>query len=332
MAVLVTGGTGFIGSHTAVVLLEAGFDVVIVDNLANSKPDVPQRIGRITGKTPAFHQVDLLDKAALEKVFEAHEFESVIHFAGLKAVGESVSQPLRYYHNNITGTLNLLETMQAHAVNRLVFSSSATVYGDSAAVPMREDALISATNPYGQTKVMIEIILRDACRADGRLSAALLRYFNPVGAHESGLIGEDPSGIPNNLVPYIAKVARGELEKLRVFGDDYDTPDGTGVRDYIHVMDLAKGHLAALEWTKNHTGADAFNLGTGSGSSVMEVVRAFEQANGIPIPLEMAPRRPGDIGTCYADVQKARDTLGWEAALSLGDMMRDAWRFARGQN
>ncbi len=327
MAVLVTGGAGYIGSHTCVELLNEGEQIIIVDNFSNSKPEVLNQIRKITGKDFQFYQADLLNREAIKKIFSENAVESVIHFAGLKAVGESVSLPLRYYHNNITGTLILCEEMEAANVKRLVFSSSATVYGMNNPVPYREDMPTSATNPYGWTKVMIEQILKDLYTANPTFSISILRYFNPVGAHESGLIGEDPNGIPNNLTPYIAKVAKGELPKLTVYGDDYDTKDGTGVRDYIHVVDLAKGHLSALKKLRTETGVSIYNLGSGEGHSVLEVVRAYEKASGRPVPYVIGPRRAGDIASCYADPKKAEQELHWKATKSLYDMCLDSWRF-----
>lgn len=328
MAILVTGGTGFIGSHTVVELLNINADVIIVDNLCNSKACVLDRIETITGKRPIFYKVDLLDRAALAEVFDRHpEIDSVIHFAGLKAVGESVSIPLRYYHNNLTGTFNLCEEMIAHGVHRIVFSSSATVYGLPKSVPISEDFPLSTTNPYGETKLMIERILKDVTVAVPEFSVAILRYFNPIGAHESGLIGEDPCGIPNNLFPYISKVAYGKLPCLSVFGDDYDTPDGTGVRDYIHVVDLARAHLKALDFTVDFHGIDYFNIGTGNGYSVLEAVKAFEKASGLPVAYKIAPRRPGDIGACYANPEKAARVLGWHAEYGMDRMCEDAARW-----
>jgi UDP-glucose 4-epimerase len=325
--ILVTGGAGYIGSHTCVELLKGGFDVVIVDNLANSKMAAVRRIKELAGRTPTFHKVDLLDAGGLAKVFEAHPVAAVIHFAGLKAVGESVALPLEYYHNNLTGTLVLVQQMRARGVKRLVFSSSATVYGDPHTVPITEDFPLSATNPYGRTKLMIEEILRDLAVSDNSWQVALLRYFNPVGAHASGRIGEDPNGIPNNLVPYISQVAVGRLPELSVFGGDYDTPDGTGVRDFIHVVDLAQGHLAALRRLESDPGLVTYNLGTGRGYSVLEMVKAFETACGKPLPHRIVARRSGDIGTCYADPTKARVELGWEAKLGIAEMCADAWRW-----
>ena len=328
MKVLVTGGAGYIGSHTCVELLNAGHELVIVDNFVNSRPEALDAIRTITGRDFAFFEADLRDRAALERVFDGHAIDAVIHFAGLKAVGESVARPLEYYDNNLCGFIVLAEVMRDHGVKKLVFSSSATVYGMDNPVPFNEEMPTSATNPYGYTKVMIEQMLRDIARADGEWAVCLLRYFNPIGAHESGLIGEDPNGIPNNLLPYVAQVAAGKLEELTVFGDDYDTPDGTGVRDYIHVVDLALGHLAALEYVKDHPGAEAVNLGTGKGTSVLEIVHAFEKASGRTIPYRIAPRRPGDIATCYAETDKAARLLGWRATRNIEDMCRDGWRFA----
>ena len=328
MKVLVTGGAGYIGSHTCVELLEAGHEVVVLDNLSNSCETAVQRVEQITGKPLPFYQTDLLDYAASEKVFQAHAFDAVIHFAGLKAVGESVARPLAYYHNNITGTLHLLDLMQKYRVKNLVFSSSATVYGNPHTVPIREDFPLSATNPYGRTKLMLEQILRDVAAADDGLRVSLLRYFNPVGAHKSGMIGEDPNDIPNNLMPYIAQVAIGKLPCLSVFGNDYDTPDGTGVRDYIHVVDLARGHLKALDHLEaQKERVDVFNLGTGHGYSVLEMVAAFEKASGKHVPYRIAPRRPGDIAACYADPSKAARELGFRAEYSLADMCADSWNW-----
>ncbi len=330
MSILVTGGTGFIGSHTVVELLKIGEKVVIVDNLKNSKKCVLDRIETITGKRPAFECVDLLDKEALDGVFTAYpDIESVIHFAGLKAVGESVEKPLLYYHNNLTGTFNLLECMEKHDVNRIVFSSSATVYGMPKSVPISEDFPLSTTNPYGETKLMIERILKDACHARPALSACVLRYFNPIGAHESGLIGEDPRGIPNNLLPYIAKVAAGKLEYLRVFGNDYPTADGTGVRDYIHVVDLALAHLCAIKRTEKVTGIEYYNIGTGTGYSVLDIVAAFGKAWGSEIPYKIVERRSGDIAECYANPTLAYEVLGWRAERDLARMCEDAARWQK---
>ena len=330
MAILVTGGTGYIGSHTTVELLKKGERVIIVDNLSNSKLCVLDRIETITGKRPEFVHCDLLDYDALNEVFEKNpDIESVIHFAGLKAVGESCQLPLKYYHNNLTGTFNLLECMIAHKVWRIVFSSSATVYGLPKSVPIREDFPLSTTNPYGETKLMIERILKDTAIANPEMSVCVLRYFNPIGAHESGLIGEDPRGIPNNLLPYIAKVAAGRLACLSVFGDDYNTPDGTGVRDYIHVVDLALAHLKALDYTKKYNGIDYINVGTGNGYSVLEMVRAFGDVWGAPVNYKIAPRRPGDIAECYADPTKAYEVLGWKAERDLVRMCEDSARWQK---
>jgi len=318
MAILVTGGTGYIGSHTCVELLEKGFDVVVIDNLINSEASTIDKIQTITGKKIKFIKGDLLDRRFLDKVFSKHKFDAVIHFAGLKAVGESIEKPLLYYHNNIVGTINLLESMKAFNVKKLVFSSSATVYGKGKP-PLTEDLPMSTTNPYGATKRMIEEILRDVCAADKDFTAVILRYFNPVGAHKSGLIFENPKGIPNNIAPYIVKVARGELECLGVFGSDYKTLDGTGVRDYIHVVDLAQGHITALEKVKTQ-GAHIYNLGTGSGVSVLQLHAAFEKAFNKKIPYKIMPRRAGDIDVCYADCTKAKKELGWVAKLGIDDM------------
>ena len=329
MAILVTGGAGFIGSHTCVELLTNGYEVVIVDNFINSKPEALARIKQITGKDFKFYEADLLDKAAVESIFIENKIEAVIHFAGLKAVGESVAQPIRYYHNNITGTLILCQIMQEAGVKKIVFSSSATVYGSPKTVPIREDFPLHTTNPYGSTKLMIENILQDIFVADNEWSIALLRYFNPIGAHKSGLIGEDPNGIPNNLLPYIAQVAAGKLECLSVYGNDYDTKDGTGVRDYIHVVDLAQGHIKAVEKVLSGSGVDAYNLGTGIGYSVLDMVRAFEKANSVTVNYKIAPRRPGDIAVCFADPEKAKKLLGWQAQFGIEDMCRDSWNFVK---
>jgi UDP-glucose 4-epimerase len=328
--ILVTGGAGFIGSHTVVELLAAGRAPVILDNLSNSKPEAVRRVEEIAGRPPGsipFHRVDLLDREAVRRVFREHDIGAVIHFAGLKAVGESVSVPLRYYHNNLTGTFHLCEAMGEAGCKDIVFSSSATVYGDPASLPIREDFPLSATNPYGRTKLMLEQILADLHGADPAWNVILLRYFNPVGAHPSGRIGEDPNGIPNNLLPFIAQVAVGRLPELRVFGGDYPTPDGTGVRDYIHVVDLAKGHVRAVEHLARKPGVEAFNLGTGSGQSVLEMVAAFERASGKAIPRRIAGRRPGDVAACYADAGKAERLLGWRAELGIDAMCGDAWRW-----
>ena len=331
MNVLVTGGAGYIGSHTCVELLNAGHSLVIVDNFVNSKPEALDAIRAITGRDFAFVEADLRDRDAMNRVFDEHAVDAVIHFAGLKAVGESVEKPLEYYDNNLYGFIVLAEVMRAHGVKTIVFSSSATVYGMNNPVPFDESMPTSATNPYGYTKVMIEQMLMDIAKADPEWRVCLLRYFNPIGAHESGLIGEDPNGIPNNLLPYVAKVATGELKELSVFGDDYDTPDGTGVRDYIHVVDLALGHLAALHYVENHTGAIPVNLGTGHGTSVLEIVHAFEKASGRKIPYHIAPRRAGDIASCYANTDRAARLLGWKATRDIEDMCRDGWRFAAKQ-
>ncbi len=327
MNILVTGGAGYIGSHTTLALLEAGYQVTVVDNLSNSKEVSLQRIQELTGKSLQFHQVDLLDYETLDQVFNRSAFDAVIHFAGLKAVGESVGIPLRYYHNNVTGTLTLLEIMKKHNLQNIVFSSSATVYGDPKIVPITEDFPLSATNPYGRTKLIIEDILRDLFHAEPQWNIALLRYFNPVGAHVSGRIGEDPNGIPNNLLPYISQVAVGRLPFVRVFGDDYPTPDGTGVRDYIHVVDLAEGHIKALEKLEHKPGLVTYNLGTGRGYSVLEVLRAFEQACGRSIPYQIMARRPGDIPASYADPAKAHQDLGWQAKRGIADMCIDTWHW-----
>lgn len=328
--ILVTGGAGYIGSHTAVELLDNGYDVVIVDNLVNSKVEAVRRIERITGKTPAFHQVDVCDQAALAKVFDAHPITGTIHFAALKAVGESVTKPLEYYQNNLGGLLAVLKVMRERNVRQFVFSSSATVYGVPERSPIDESFSLSATNPYGQSKLIAEQILRDLEVSDPSWRIATLRYFNPVGAHSSGLIGEDPAGIPNNLMPYVAQVAVGKLEKLRVFGSDYPTPDGTGVRDYIHVVDLAKGHIAALDALATRDASFVVNLGTGQGYSVLEVVRAFEKASGRPVPYELVARRPGDIAECYANPQAAADIIGWRATLGIEEMCADHWKWQEG--
>jgi UDP-glucose 4-epimerase len=325
--ILVTGGAGYIGSHTCVELISAGQKVVILDNLSNSKPLAVERIAQITGTKPVFVEGDLRDASLLAHVFKTYPIGAVIHFAGLKAVGESVALPLKYYENNVQGTLVLLAAMVNASCRRLVFSSSATVYGASATVPITEDFPIQPTNPYGSTKAMIEQILMDLAASDPQWKVALLRYFNPVGAHESGLIGEDPVGIPNNLFPYVSQVAGGRLERLRVHGNDYATRDGTGERDYVHVVDLARGHLAALSALESFQGAVPVNLGTGRGSTVLEVVRAFEVAAGVSVPYAVGPRRPGDVGSCYADVSKARQLLDWSAAYGLERMCVDSWRW-----
>ena len=328
MAILVAGGAGYIGSHTCVELLNAGYEVVVVDNLYNSSEEALKRVEQITGKTVKFYEADVLDREALEKIFDAEDIDSVINFAGLKAVGESVQKPLEYYHNNITGTLILCDVMRNHGVKNIIFSSSATVYGDPAFIPITEECPKGQiTNPYGQTKGMLEQILTDFHVADPEWNVVLLRYFNPIGAHESGMIGENPHGIPNNLLPYVAKVAAGQLECVNVFGDDYDTPDGTGVRDYIHVVDLATGHIKALEKLVTHPGLVTYNLGTGVGYSVLDIIKNFEKACGKEIPYKITPRRPGDIDMCYADPAKAKEELGWEATRSIDKMCEDAWRW-----
>ncbi|MCI1479600.1 MAG: UDP-glucose 4-epimerase GalE [Eggerthellaceae bacterium] len=326
--ILVTGGTGFIGSHTCVELINAGYDVVVFDNLSNSKEESLNRIEQITGTRPRFYKVDMLDRDAVWDVFEKEDISSVIHFAGLKAVGESVAKPWEYYQNNIEGTLILIDVMRKHNVKNIVFSSSATVYGDPAFVPITEDCpLGNPTNPYGQTKKMLEQILSDMYVADHEWNVSLLRYFNPIGAHPSGLMGEDPNGIPNNLMPYITQVALGKLPELGVFGDDYDTHDGTGVRDYIHVVDLARGHVKTLQAVEGKPGVHVWNLGTGKGYSVLDVVKAFEKATGKKVPYQIKPRRAGDIATCYASADKAKRDLGWEAEFGIEEMCRDSWNW-----
>lgn len=328
MSVLVTGGAGFIGSHTCVELLESGFDVVVCDNLSNASEESLKRVEKITGRTLKFYKTDIRDREGLDTIFEKENIESVIHFAGLKAVGESVEKPLMYYDNNIHGTLVLCEAMKKAGCKSIVFSSSATVYGDPHTVPIKEDFPLHATNPYGRTKLMIEEILQDLCVSDPEWKVILLRYFNPIGAHESGLIGEDPKGIPNNLVPYVAQVAIGKHEFVRVFGNDYNTPDGTGVRDYIHVVDLAKGHVCALHKIEaSDPGVLIYNLGTGIGYSVLDVVKAYGKACGKDLPYKILDRRPGDIATCYADPAKAKAELGWEAQFGIERMCADSWRW-----
>jgi len=328
MTILVTGGAGYIGSHTVVELLEKEQDVIIIDNLCNSSQESLKRVEKITGKAPVFYQGDILDKNFLDEVFKKHHIDSVIHFAGLKSVGESVSQPISYYQNNVQGTLTLLDAMKDANVFKLVFSSSATVYGDPATLPIREDFPVGGTtNPYGTSKLMVEMVLADVAKSDARWAFVILRYFNPVGAHLSGLIGEDPNGIPNNLLPYIAQVGVGKLKALAVFGDDYDTPDGTGVRDYIHVVDLAIGHLKALKRMQDETGVFIYNLGTGNGYSVLNMINAFEAASGKTIPYNVSPRRDGDIAACYAAPEKALTELGWKAERGLNEMMQDTWRW-----
>lgn len=331
MAILVTGGAGFIGSHTCVELLNAGYQVVVVDNLSNSSEESIRRVERITGKKITFYQEDILDREALGKIFDREPISSVIHFAGLKAVGESVAKPLEYYYNNIAGTLILCGIMREHGVKDIVFSSSATVYGDPAFIPITEECPKGEiTNPYGRTKSMLEQILTDLHTADPEWNVILLRYFNPIGAHKSGLIGEDPKGIPNNLVPYITQVAVGKIDYLRVFGDDYETHDGTGVRDYIHVTDLAAGHVKAVEKLEDKEGVSIYNLGTGIGYSVLDMVKAFEKVVGHPIPYKILPRRPGDIAVCYSDASKAERELGWQAERGLDEMCEDSWRWQSG--
>ena len=334
MSILVTGGAGFIGSHTSVELLNAGREIVIIDNFSNSKPEVLDNIKKITGKDFKFYNINYLDRKELEKVFEENKIEAVLNFAGYKAVGESVKKPLEYYENNISGALVLLETMKKYGVKKFIFSSSATVYGEPERIPITEDCKIGGTtNPYGTTKLFIEQILQDLYKSDNTWDIAILRYFNPVGAHESGLIGEEPQGIPNNLMPYIVRVASGELEQLSVFGNDYDTPDGTGVRDYIHVVDLAKGHLKALEkLEKEQQGIYIYNLGTGIGYSVLDMVKAFEEAAGKKVNYKIAPRRAGDIAMCYSNPEKAKKELSWEATKTLKDMCQDSWRYIQNQN
>lgn len=330
MNILVTGGAGFIGSHTVVELLNAGYNVIIVDNLVNSKEETIDHIKEITKKDVKFYKKDLLDKEALNKIFDENKIDAVIHFAALKAVGESCRKPIEYYENNLIGTLNLVDVMRNHNVKKIVFSSSATVYGDPKRVPIKEsDGIGVATNPYGETKIMIERILTDIYKADNEWSVILLRYFNPIGAHESGLLGEAPNGIPNNLMPYINQVALGKLDHVNVFGNDYNTKDGTGVRDYIHVVDLAKGHLKAIERANKIKGVEIYNLGTGKGYSVLDIIKNFEKATGVKIKYEITPRRPGDIAECYADPTKAYEVLHWKAEKSLEDMCKDSWKFTK---
>lgn len=330
MAVLVTGGAGYIGSHTCLELLQAGYEVVAFDNLYNASEESLKRVQEITGKKLKFYKADMLDRAAIEEIFDKENIDSVIHFAGLKAVGESVQKPLEYYYNNVTGTLILCDVMRKHGVKKIVFSSSATVYGSPKTVPIKEDFELHVTNPYGRTKLMLEEILQDIAYADPEWDVILLRYFNPIGAHESGRIGEDPKGIPNNLLPYIAQVAVGKRACLGVFGNDYDTPDGTGVRDYIHVVDLALGHVKAIDkLSAEHTGVKIYNLGTGNGYSVLDVVKAFEKVSGVSVPYDIKPRRAGDIATCYADSSLAKEELGWEATKNIEDMCADSWRWQK---
>lgn len=325
--ILVTGGAGYIGSHTLIELINNNFEVVVIDNLANSSRESLRRVEQITGHEIPFIEADVRDQSALDDIFTTYDIDSVIHFAGLKAVGESVAKPLEYYDNNLVSTLALLEAMREHNVKQLVFSSSATVYGSPSELPLRETSTVGVglTNPYGKTKYMIEQIIQDYCAADPTFEATILRYFNPIGAHQSGQIGEDPNGIPNNLLPYVAQVAVGKLQSVGVFGDDYDTPDGTGVRDYIHVVDLARGHVAALQHMK--AGANVYNLGTGSGTSVLEIIKAFSKACGRDLPYEIKPRRAGDIAACYADCSKAERELGWRAELSIEQACADSWRW-----
>ena len=328
MAILITGGCGYIGSHTCLEMLAAGQDIVVIDNYYNAKPEALRRVKELAGRDFPFYECDIRDREGLRRVFAAHPIEAVIHFAGLKAVGESVQKPLLYFDNNVGGTITLCEAMAEAGCKRMVFSSSATVYGMHNPSPLKETMPTGGvTNPYGRTKFMIEGILEDLCTADPEWTAVLLRYFNPIGAHESGRIGEDPNGIPNNLMPYISQVAVGKLPRLSVFGDDYDTHDGTGVRDYIHVVDLARGHVKAVDYAMAHPGAEAINLGTGTGYSVLDLVHAFEEANGMPVPYTIAPRRAGDIATCYSDPAKAKALLGWEAQYGVQDMCRDSWRW-----
>lgn len=325
--ILITGGAGYIGSHTAVELLKNGEELVIVDNFSNSSPQVLEKIKKITGKDFKFYELDLLDEEKLDNVFKENKIEAVIHFAGLKAVGESVEKPIEYYHNNITGTLILLKTMKKYNCKKIVFSSSATVYGNPQKLPIAEDSPLSTTNPYGSTKLMIEQILQDVAVADKDFCIAILRYFNPIGAHESGLIGEVPNGIPNNIMPYIMKVAKGEYKELTIFGDDYPTKDGTGVRDYIHVVDLSKGHLKALDKIRKEAGVKIYNLGTGNGYSVLELVKNFEKVNNVKVNYKIGPRRPGDIPACYANPRKAEKELGWKAEKGIEEMLKDSWNF-----
>ena len=329
MAILLPGGAGYIGSHTAVELLNEGKEIIIVDNFSNSKPSVLESIRKITGKDFKFYELDYLNREALEKVFKENKIDAVLNFAGYKAVGESVQKPLEYYHNNITGCLVLLQTMKKYNVKKFIFSSSATVYGEPERIPLTEDCKTGGTtNPYGTSKLFIEQILKDLYNSDNTWDICILRYFNPVGAHKSGLIGEEPKGIPNNLMPYVARVAAGTLKELSVFGNDYDTPDGTGVRDYIHVVDLARGHVCALnKLDKEQKGLYIYNLGTGNGYSVLDMVKAFEKATGRNVPYKIAPRRDGDIATCYADSRKAKEELGWVATKTLDDMCRDSWNY-----
>lgn len=334
MAILVTGGAGYIGSHTAVELLNKGREIIIIDNFSNSKPEVLDKIRKITGKDFKFYEIDYLNREKLEKVFEENKIDAVMNFAGFKAVGESVQKPIEYYTNNISGCLVLLDTMKKYNVKKFIFSSSATVYGEPEKIPLTEDCKTGGTtNPYGTTKLFIEQILKDIYVSDNEWDICILRYFNPVGAHESGLIGEEPQGIPNNLMPYIVRVANGELKELSVFGNDYNTPDGTGVRDYIHVVDLAKGHISALEkLEKEQKGLFIYNLGTGTGYSVLDMVKAFENSTGKKVLYKITERRPGDIATCYADPKKAKEELGWEATKTLDDMCKDSWKYIQNRD
>lgn len=328
MSILITGGCGYIGSHTCLELLAAGHDIVVLDNYYNSVPEALARVKELSGKEFPFYECDIRDADGLRRIFRENKIDVVIHFAGLKAVGESVQKPLEYFDNNVNGTLVLCKVMKEFGCKRMVFSSSATVYGMGNPSPLTETMPVGAvTNPYGRTKFMIECILQDLCLSDSEWSVVLLRYFNPIGAHHSGRIGENPNGIPNNLMPYVSQVAVGKLKQLSVFGDDYDTPDGTGVRDYIHVVDLARGHVCAVDYARSHTGVEAINLGTGIGYSVLDLVKTFERVNGVPVPYVISPRRPGDVATCYSNPAKAKALLGWEAQLDLEDMCRDAWRW-----
>ena len=327
MSILITGGAGYIGSHTCLEMLSAGYEIVVVDNLSNSSTESLRRVEKLTGKSIKFYEADVCDKDALRRIFSENTIEAAIHFAGYKAVGESVAKPLMYYRNNLDSTLSLLEVMNEFSVKKIVFSSSATVYGAAERMPLYEDMSLSAINPYGRTKLFIEEILRDLCVSDKEWSAAILRYFNPIGAHRSGEIGESPKGIPNNLMPYISQVAVGKLEKLSVFGNDYKTSDGTGARDYIHVVDLAKGHVCAVKWVLKNQGADAFNLGTGRGTTVLELRDAFVNTTGVEVPYVIAPRRPGDFDEVYACADKAKEVLFWQAELDIEDMCRDTWRW-----
>lgn len=330
MSILVTGGAGYIGSHTCIELLEAGYDIVVIDNFYNSKKESLKRVAQITGKKFKFYECDIRDEDGLSEIFSKENIEAVIHFAGLKAVGESCRLPLEYYDNNVGGTITLCRVMKKYGCKKIVFSSSATVYGMNNISPLKEDMPAGGTtNPYGTTKYMIELILKDVYASDSEWSVILLRYFNPIGAHESGRIGENPNGIPNNLMPYVSQVAVGKLPKLNVFGDDYDTPDGTGIRDYIHVVDLANGHIKALSKALSETGLNIYNLGTGTGYSVLDIVKTFERVNNIEIPFVIAPRRPGDLAVCYSDPSKAEEELGWKAERNLEDMCRDTWRWQK---